>query len=102
MCKGRLAAGYKNGSDVAFIRTLRSRGEPHNTMAKLVNYEDFEDYTPQVGEDFDLVFSEEGKTLKVHPFWDEFSEDVAGYNVYAEDGTYLGNADDKWEIESFL
>ncbi len=71
-------------------------------MENIIYGEGFENYTPEVGVDFNLVFEEEGRTLTVHPFWDEDCGDVAGFNVYDEDGNHLGDCEDKWEIEEYL
>ena len=74
-------------------------------MLETMTIDDFYDngYEMSVGVDFNLEFPDEGRVVTIHPFWDEDNRDgsVVGMNVY-ENGKYLGNCYDKWELPEFM
>lgn len=72
-----------------------------------INYENIDEYQPKVGVCFNIFFEEEDKTLAVHPFyWEDENtiepDIVGGFNVYDEDGEFLGSCEDIDDIENFL
>jgi hypothetical protein len=78
----------------------------NNSNITTINYEDLNDYTPKVGECFNVYFETEDRTLSVEPYYweDDYTIEpdiVGGYNVYEND-EFLGSCEDIDEIENFL
>ena len=71
-----------------------------------INSENLNEYTPKVGECFNVYFEVEDRTLSVEPYYweDDYTIEpdiVGGYNVYEND-EILGSCEDIEDIENFL
>lgn len=78
----------------------------NNSNVITINTENLNDYTPKVGECFNIYFEIEDRTLSVEPYYweDDYTIEpdiVGGYNVYEND-EFLGSCEDIEDIENFL
>ena len=75
----------------------------YNKYYRVVTLEEFDDYSPEIGEDFILKVNDGKSDLIVHPYYYEdeigiFPDDIGGFDVYDEDGNFISDCSAKEEI----